>query len=1507
MADTAYIFDSQLPGGRGEPSVRLQEAARAAASWDVVHRPSPSSPGSFGGRIRDAARALAQLERTLAERTVIRAEKGLPGEASRSALRELRAHGRSLRTALAAISGKEEVIDGLPRALFAAGREEPRMAEVARVYLGAVDGAFSEPTFCAFVQAMQVREPLTLDELWSASDFLQFVLLESLLHDARVWLRSKHAESAPDFFNRLDSLISMSRVDWAFFTEPLIVFDALLRQDPVGAYERMDFESRQSYRKRVALIARHSDCTELEVAQAALDLARQGSQRPSRDPRMQRRRMHVGYYLIDKGFSRLAWRVGFHPSPAWRLRRWIRRNAEDCYIGGVLILSFMFLALALFAPLPQFGGIVSLAFVFIVLIAPAIQNAVDLINPCITALYAPEPLSKLDFSKGISQECATLVAVPSLLLNERQVCELVTNLEVRFLANREPNLHFALLTDLPDSVTKPNDKDSHPLVELAARLIGELNAKYASKRNGAFMLLHRHRIFNKRQGVWMGWERKRGKLLDLNNLLMGEFDAFPIKAGPIEILKEIRYILTLDSDTQLPRGSAARLAGAIAHPLNQAVIDPKLRIVTSGFGILQPRIGVAVRSTVRSRLATIFSGQNGFDLYTRAVSDAYQDLFAEGIFTGKGIYEVEALHAVLNHRFPRNALLSHDLIEGAYARAGLVTDIELIDDYPTHYDAYSRRQHRWMRGDWQIAQWIFSKVPDESGHWGPNPISSISRWKIFDNLRRSLLDPALMILFVAGWLGLPGGPLYWTIAGLCLLGFHAFAQLAFGLGRALAGRNMGQFGEALSGFGRALLLTMLHLILLAHQTMLTLDAVFRSLIRGFITGERTLEWETAAQAELQSTQPGLVDRYLAAMPLTALAIAAAIRLFAVQHDAIFYAAPMLVAWSLSGLVTTWLNRRPHELYHLTQADQGFLLVHALRCWRYFYQFSSERHNFLIPDNVEEDGQNEAARVSPTNIGMLLNARQAACELGFLTVPEFAELSTRSLASITRLETFRGNLYNWYSTETLRALDAAPFTSSVDSGNLVASLYTLHAGARELRRKPLLDPLLFSGLRAHWKIMRAEEGLPTALKRLRLPGPFAAISAWIEWLPAAESALSSAAVSRSAEDDCGWWLNETLHHVSAIRTLLREYLPWMLPEYKPLRRSLRLAARRAHAPLSIEDAIVFAGKLVSRIEAAPTVLAAGSMELSFAGQLSDLLLAARENLLVLARDLLAIEQNAERLAVATDFSFFVNPGRQVLSIGYDAGNKRVSDYCYELFASEARMATFLAIARGDLKQQSWFKLEREHTYAFGQFLPFSWTGTMFEYLMPGLWMHSHRGTLISCSESACVQVQRAFTRSMGIPWGISESGNARKNDAGNYCYHAYGLPPVALSPDATAGPVISPYSTFLALGADPYESLSNLRRMQSEGWVGAYGFYEAADYSRSLRTPVIVRQWMAHHQGMSLLAITNLLRNNIIQHWFHSNPVIQATELLLHEKPPSKAVLRARLKELTPVAGVLSIF
>jgi hypothetical protein len=1477
---------------------RLQKAADAAAKWDVVPRPSTASV--FPKRVRAAREALRQLEASLGRQSF----KDVPTDpellARRSAILELSASHRTFRAAISAISDKPREVAKLPRIVRGPRHDEPRAAGVAHAYLRAVNGIFSADTFRTFMDALQEHEPLNVDELWSLGSFLKFAQFEILVDEARALLRSPTPVPIAELMEHIKSMRMLAYADWVYLIEPLIIFDKFLRKDPAGAFEKMDFESRELYRKRIAVIARRSDCNEMQVAQAALELASGAEEPASGDDRVRYRRTHIGYYLIDSGLPQLATRVGHHASLAWRVRAFVRKHGEDFFISGIEIFTLIFIAAALFPVLPTIRGFAGLAFVVLLLFLPATQDAVDLINNTITSLFDPEPLPKLDFSRGIPDKCATLVAVPTLLLNEKQVRKLVNDLEVRYLANRDPNLHFALLTDLADSVSKPRDKDSHLLVELAMRLIGDLNAKYPPQDGGVFLLLHRHRIYNMRQGVWMGWERKRGKLLDLNKLLTDEFDAFPIKAGPIEALRGVRYILTLDADSQLPRGEAARMAGAIAHPLNQAVIDPKLRIVTAGFGILQPRIGVTVRSTARSRLAAIYSGQSGFDIYTRAISDAYQDLFGEGIFTGKGIYEVSTLHAVLDRRFPRNALLSHDLIEGAYARAGLATDIELVDDYPSHYSAYIRRKHRWVRGDWQIVQWMFSRVPDESGHWVTNPISSISRWKIFDNLRRSLVDPGLFILFIAGWLRLPGGPLYWTIVPILLLFFPAIAQFVFALVRGSLSGNKGDASEAFTGLAQGSLITFFRLVFLPHETLLALDAIVRSLVRRFITGERLLEWETAAQTEIESTARAAVDRYLAATPLLAAAVAILVWTLSAQPRAILCAAPVLVLWSLGSPITAWLNRPPRDKHQLSTEDQEFLMAHAIRIWRYFYEFSSQRHNYLIPDNVMEEGYSEAPRVSPTNIGLLLNTRQAACELGLLTAPEYAELCSRTLETMERMEKFRGHLYNWYDTETLAPLDKSPFVSSVDSGNLAASLYTLHAGTRALANRPLLGTELFAGLRAYIRLLKTDKHLSAAASRVPVPSNSASLEAWIRWLPEGHNAFSSAAdlpVERQRET---WWVHETMHRIDRILSLLQGYVPWALPEFAPLFGLRQLGLDESARSLTCLEALPFAERLHLTLAGTRKALAADESLGQLAERLRWLLPTAIQNLRTLCDNLRVIERDAERMAQEMEFKFLANPDRQILSIGYDMGAKHRHEACYDLIASEARIATFLAIARGDLHQQSWHKLGRDHTRAYGHFLLLSWSGTMFEYLMPALWMRSYPGTMIARTQDACVAVQRAFARPLNIPWGISESASSAKNDRGHYHYFAFGIPRIALWPEANAGPVISPYSTFLALVVDPQEALRNLRRMESSKWVGTYGFYEAADFSIQRNTPVLAREWMAHHHGMSLMAITNQLRNDIVQQWFHAHPMIQAAEMLLQEIPMKKAVLKSRLRDLAPI-------
>lgn len=1460
----------------------LESAAEIAKTWAILHRPRGQCDVFFT-RVSGVRRALDRLETSIASQ---QAEVNDESESNslQGVLLEVGKISRLMASTIADLNNERKRLNRLPRILGGQGGEELRVAAIAATYLGATGAEFSVRSLRRFLQAVQSYDSLNIEELWSISMLLKFCLVELTLHEAGSLISDCDLDVVPSLRVVLRSFKAVSSADWVETLEPIVSMDRVLDQDPAEMFKLMDTDSRDLYRRRISYVSWYSDCTEARVAQIALELAREGAETPASDPRIQNRRIHVGYYLLDRGFVQLASRVGFHPPFFHRIQQAIRKHNEDVYLTTVSILTVLIIAAAIFHSVPIFRTFFGLALAITALLLPASQAAVEFVNHAISALFKPEGLPKLDFSKEVPADCATLVAVPCLLLNERQVRGLVNDLEVRFLANRDPQIYFALLTDLPDSITKPNVGDSHPLVSLAGALVDDLNERYANSGDLPFILLHRYRLFNRRQGVWMGWERKRGKLLDLNCLLTGGNDAFPIKSGNIEALKKIRYVLTLDSDTQLPRGTAARLIGAMAHPLNQAVVDPKRRIVTEGYGILQPRIGIAARATARSRLAILYSGQTGLDIYSRAVSDAYQDLFGEGIYTGKGIYEVETLNAVLKGRFPKNTLLSHDLIEGAYARAGLAADVELLDDYPSHYSAYSRRKHRWLRGDWQIAQWVFSKVPDETGHPVPNPTSYIARWKIFDNLRRSMVQPLFFLLFVAGWFRLRGGPAYWTLTALVLLFLPSSAQLCFTLGRALGSSQLRELKKAVATFRRSCLVTFIDLVLLAHQMLLAVDAIARSIVRLFVSGESLLEWETAAQAESSRTKSSPVDWYLRLTPVLAIAIGSLVWIKTPQPEMLVCSIPILLLWALALPITFWLDATPQAQNSVDSADKEFLSSQALLSWRYFAQFGTERHSYLIPDNVREENFCDAPRVSPTNIGLLLNSRQAALQFGFLTAPEMADLTCKSLSSIACLKKFRGHLYNWYDTHTLVPLSGAEFISTVDSGNFAASLYSLAGGVRLIRKQPLLLISSFSSLRVYWKLLTAERKRSKEIRKFPLPSETDNIDSWIAWLPAAHALLETEVQSFADHERENWWLIETRNRLKSLLVLLQDYLPWTRAEFYGLRAIPELGLSEQSANLRLDDASEFAQSLLSRLSCNETLQTADSSLSDTSLRLRKHLEFTVKNLENLKSRLAFIEQESIRIADAMEFEFLIHPERKILSIGYDLKRQQINDSCYDMVASEARIATFLAIAKGDLPQQGWLNLSRNHVRAYGNDLLVSWTGTMFEYLMPALWMRSYPGTLIARSQENCVSVQRAFARSLRIPWGISESGSSRRNDCGDYHYEAYGIPAIALSCEVKAGPVISPYSTFLALGVEPHESIANLRRMVKAGWTGTFGLYESIDYSIDLRSPVITREWMAHHEGMSLIAVLNLLYDNMAQHWFHSNPVVQSAEFLLQERP-----------------------
>jgi cyclic beta-1,2-glucan synthetase len=1479
-------------------SVLRQKASKAASTYQTL--PQQRNPESWKSEWARTQATIVQLLSDL--------EQGAAGQPARQngetdkvsvAGLWLKENPGLLRGAVLEISGSERELSGVP-CVRTGSREHPRIIGLARSLLGALHDQWSEPGFGVYVEEFQKLQPLALRELFLFPPALKLAVLEKLVPAANALIQGKATdEQIARIPCLMRSLQALSITGWRDLLEPLIVIDQILRGDPV--YGRMDYASRDGYRRAVAKIAQRSELSEADISAAAVDLAAKAKAEPITQERTHARKAHVGYYLIDEGREALLAHVGYSPSCIDRIRSLLKGHPDGFYIGSILAVSILLVGIILIPGLPDNYPLLGLALAFLLTLIPVSQGAVELVNHLVTALFDAVPLPKLDYSDGLPLEATTLVAVPALLLNEKQTRKLVNDIEVRYLGNRDNNLHFALLTDLPDSVEEPRESDAHPLVGLAAQLILDLNRKYPDF--GSFLLLHRHRIFNPKQGVWMGWERKRGKLLDLNNLLRGQNDNFPVRAGDVSILSKVRYILTLDSDTQLPHGAAAELVGAICHPLNRAIIDPVRRIVRAGYGILQPRVGVSVQSASRSRLAGLYSGQTGLDVYSNAVSDVYQDLYGEGIFTGKGLYEVNVLQQVLDRRFPRNFLLSHDLIEGFYARAGLVTDVEVIDDYPSHVSAYSRRKHRWVRGDWQIVRWLFGRVPDESGHLVSNPISIASRWKILDNLRRSLVEPATFALFLAGWFGLPHGPVFWTLATLVLLFLPSYVQLLFTVIRAaFAESTSAVLVDGLERFYSSQAVGLFTLAFLPQQALLSIDAIVRTLVRSFVTRQRLLEWETAAEAE-SGNKLTAIDRYLNVVP--AISILIGLVLAWLYPHSFLVASPILLLWAFGPRLSLWLNRPPHEeLVPISAKDELFLRDVLLRTWRYFTHFCNETNHWLVPDNVEEDNWQVAQRVSPTNLGLLFNSRDVALEAGHLTLVEYLDLTMRTLHSLDRMEKSHGHIKNWYNIITMEAF-VPGLISSVDSGNLVASLWTLRMHCLELVDKPLLSNRLFHSAADHLRLLQ-QLRIITSKDASRFQSTSFEGEDWIQTIlafakslhsdvqspvEAEESSLSSLltqAAARTPEDE--YWIAATQKRFSAVAHLMGNYFPWLLPEFAPLRRidDLNLSTPAARE-LSPRSAPAFFDKLDTALQRICPLAEKDSDLHLLAQRLRNLLPKTRKNFINLRENLQRIAVRTEQLTEATDFGCFLHRGRNLLSVALRDNRNKVDEACYDLFASEARTAAFVAVAKGDILPSTWFSMGRSHTLATGSPVLNSWTGTMFEYLMPALWMRTYSNTMLDASLRGAIAAQRAHASSLHIPWGISEAAYSTRDKDGHYQYQAFGIPPLALSPSADDGPIISSYSSFLAMPFDREAALANLGNLASMGWIGEYGFYEGGDYRTSKNTsqrrpePVIIRSWMAHHQGITLLALANVLFDGAIHRWFHADPRVQACELLLHEK------------------------
>ena len=1402
-------------------------------------------------------------------------------------MESLLTNARLLHSVTSAFSSALRNATMLPKVSVSGARPLPRAYAAVRAYLSSVGDAFRQDSFIVFINAIQEHVTFDIDELWLLKPLLQLRLMQRLIQigSERDYALDREGlqRLSTELKNVLKSLRELDHSDWDRIFADLSIVDQTLRDDAV--YAQMEPASRDSYRRAVAEMADGSPQTEAEIARRAIKLAQQDQSSAYSS--------HVGYFLVDDGRELLRKLVLYRRSPLVWLRETIICHATSAYLLGVELGAFVLTACLLLAC----GRTISMAILLPLLLVPATGAAIDVINQLIALIFPPRVLPKLDLSKGIPDECLTVVAVPTLLLNESQTRQMVEALEVRFLGNRDKNLHFALLTDSVDSPSGPNDAD--PLIRLCSQLIERLNRKYAPQARGSFFYFHRRQIFCASENTWMGWERKRGKLLDFNSFLRGERDAFLVKTGDLSLLRNVHYVITLDSDTQLPRDTARKLIGTLAHPLNRAVFDRWGKKLERGYAILQPKAGVDLQSARKSRLAAIFSADATFDVYTRAVSDAYQDLFGEGSFVGKGIYDIDAFHRLVDTWLPEGALLSHDMIEGSFARAALVSDIEIVEDYPSRYAVYCRRKHRWARGDWQTAPWILPRIADRFGRELPNALQIISRWKIVDNLRRAIYEPVMLALLLAGWLFLPRGPVFWTGAALVVVLLPSFLQLIGGLTK-VRRYSAGYLKNLATGFAIEQVRVALFIAMLLHQSIIMIDAAVRTIFRMLVSRRNLLEWETAAQAELNSGPHSLVDRYQDWIPVAALGIGSVICL--VNPRALPIALPFLISWFLTGHIAAWLDRPwSQNKSRVATRDREFLRHTALRTWRFFDEFCSPSNHWLISDRLQQVPVCVVERLSPTNLGLLLNSRLAAYDLGFITLPQVIQRTKATLATAMKLERYRGHFYNWYDARTLKA-EPPFFVSSVDSGNLACSLLTTSQACVQMASEPLFSPRLWLGIKDRLRLLRETADADGA--RLLLQAIISVEDRvcnlpdepehWICELHALEA--SAQKLERAIQSighkspDLAYWSRDLLSEIRELRHLAATFAPWLVGEKKDFIEKLAIRPQVDIGQLTLDDGIRTLEGLVPSLH---EVLQRGDLtkeEKRNAQALLTGMSARLERACGLRRTMEQLAESCEELALDMDFTFLYNRQRKLLSIGYTQSGNRLESACYDLLASEARIATFVAIAKGDIPQDSWFYLGRGQTQWESKRVLISWAGSLFEYLMPTLWMRTPPSTLLHASARTAINFHSSMEILKDHPWGISEAAFSDRDPNRLFQYEGFGAPGLALRRYSKQRWIISCYSTFLCLGTETQTALKNLYRMKDRDWLGRYGFYESAEIKidgGSDSGDRITRCWMAHHQGMILLAISNLLTGSAMQRRFHAVPMIVATERLLHEKMPAE--------------------
>lgn len=1325
--------------------------------------------------------------------------------------------------------------------------------------------------------------------------------------DPEELIRADHQRQAFDqisIANSITSMREMSSINWREWFESMSLVHQEFLRDPSGVYAQCDFETRDLYRHHLEILAKRSRLAEHEIAERLVTLTQNPPKTsdPIEEHRAEARR-HIGYYLVDEGRSLFEHMIGYHPSIPMVGARMLRRHALPLYAGGIGISALTLSTLLGMWALSLGSGWFPATILILVACIPASDVAMSLIQWCIHQCVRPSALPKLHLENGIPETSRTLMIVHGIFDNHDSLSSCIDSLEVRWHANEDDNIFLAITADLPDRKT-PDESQDRDIIAAGRAAIAALNSRHGfSPEAPRFFIFFRERRWNDRERCYMGWERKRGKIEELNREIGGKGPtSFVLSDRERALLRSIQYVITLDGDSHLSPHGARRLIGTISHPLNRAVIDPVSRMVKRGYGIIQPRVSYSLPSGFASRFSRIYSWDLGLDPYTQTISDFYQDVFGNASFLGKGIYDVSVFSEVLEGRVPENAILSHDLFEGIFARTGLATDIEVYDEVPSRYHVHARRQHRWVRGDWQLLPWLGSLVPDATHTKVPSSLPGLGRWKIFDNLRRSLVAPMLFLFLVASWTILPGSTLAWALVMLPVFMFPMYTSVAGVVLSPPVGISLGAY---LRGVGRDLIQhgaqAVLFLIFLPHQAYLMVHAVSVTLYRIYGPRTKLLEWETAAASERRlGSSFGSFVRSLA--PALRISAFTAILVSVSAPDRLSAALPLIAIWFLSPVAATLLAARPQPpTSGLSPEDRGYLLSVGYQTWRYFKDHLRPEYHYLIPDNLQQTPQRVVAeRTSPTNISLSMMSAVSAYELGYEDSRTVLVLLSKIFETLPKLERYNGHLLNWYDIRTLAPLHPR-YVSSVDSGNFAGHLLAIRTSLDALWRGPIIKPSFIHHLIARLTALLQEKShLSDTIE------PIQAVLAnytnydrltvqlFVEIISAISGVCSS---DGPDESDSGRRnaLKEIFAEIAELGQLLeqRELVAWVAP----------FVERGSQAEISPDE-----GKLVASLaltEASPSSILAMALSLGAATALpkdssqGDLghepwLSAARRSATILGDLKIVVDKTKQActdIFEELDFSFLFDGSKNLFVIGLNVEMARKDRSFYDLLASESRLLSMIAIAKGDAPMKHWFSLGRTLVDTPGGAALASWSGTMFEYLMPLVVQRDYAETLLGQTYRRVIDTQREYATRRGVPWGISESAHSGVDLNATYQYRAFGVPGLGLKRGLENDLVVSPYSTVLALPIRPIAAVQNLRRLERDGFRGEYGFYEAIDFTEDRLTEDetfhVVRSFFAHHQGMSLPTIANVLCDGVFQERFHQDPIIKAVEVLLHEKFPSR--------------------